>query len=251
MSIPKRVFIVPYRDREVHKVKFLEHMNSYLSDSNDWEIFFAHQCDNRPFNRGAMKNIGFLAIKRKYPQNYKDITFIFHDVDSYPRFKGMIPYNTHHGVVAHYYGYEFALGGMFAIKGNDFEKTGGFPNLWAWGLEDNIMRDRCSRAKLVIDRSCFFHISDQRICRLFDGFKRIYSQREISIYKYEKPDTIRDIRDINYEIKDNFINIKQFNVREKWQDLDYKTKDIRSGRKIKIQKGYSRKIWSMSNMFLK
>ena len=70
MSIPKRVVIVPYRVREVHKVKFLEHMNSYLSDSNDWEIFFAHQCDNRPFNRGAMKNIGFLAIKRKYPGKY-------------------------------------------------------------------------------------------------------------------------------------------------------------------------------------
>ena len=38
MSIPKRVFIVPYRDREIHKKKFLEHMNDYLSDSNDWEI---------------------------------------------------------------------------------------------------------------------------------------------------------------------------------------------------------------------
>ena len=34
-----------------------------------------------------------------------------------------------------------------------------------------------------------------------------------------------------------------------YDDIDYKTKDIRSGRKIKIERGYSRKIWSMSNMF--
>ena len=249
MSIPKRIFIIPYRDREIHKTKFIEHMRNYLSETDDWEFYFAHQCDNRPFNRGAMKNIGFLAIKKKYPNHYQNITFIFHDVDSYPRHKGMIPYTTQHGIVAHYYGYHFALGGIFAVTGKDFERTGGFPNLWAWGLEDNIMNDRCIKVGLTIDRSCFYHISDRRICRLFDGFKRIYSQREISKYKYEQPDNINMLSNINFNFNNNLINITSFNTIDKWEDIDYKTKDIRTGKKIKIERGYSRKIWSMNNMF--
>ena len=65
MSAPKKIFIVPYRNRVTHRSRFLERMSDYLKDESDWEIYFAHQCDERPFNRGAMKNIGFLAMKRK------------------------------------------------------------------------------------------------------------------------------------------------------------------------------------------
>ena len=117
-AVPKRVFIVPYRDRASHKTLFIKNITTLLEDesqTNPYEIYFAHQCDKRPFNRGAMKNIGFLAIKSKYPNDYKDITFIFHDIDTWPREKGLISYNTTPGVVSHFYGYLFALGCMFAI----------------------------------------------------------------------------------------------------------------------------------------
>ena len=76
-KVPKRVFIVPYRNRVQHKFFFSKYMSFILEDSDDYEIYFSHQCDARTFNRGATKNIGFLAVKEKYPEHYKNITFIF------------------------------------------------------------------------------------------------------------------------------------------------------------------------------
>jgi hypothetical protein len=44
--------------------------------STDYKIYFVQQCDTRDFNRGAMRNIGFLAIKNKYPNAFTDINSI-------------------------------------------------------------------------------------------------------------------------------------------------------------------------------
>jgi hypothetical protein len=161
--IPSRVFIIPYRDRPTQKNEFLSKIKNLLEDSAEslpYEIYFAHQCDKRPFNRGAMKNIGFLAIRKKYPNNYKNITFIFHDVDTWPTEKGLIDYDTSVGTIKHYYGYKFALGGIFAIKGIDFERSLGFPNFWGWGLEDNAINDKCKKLNIKIDRTIFYEIND-------------------------------------------------------------------------------------------
>ncbi len=63
--IPKLAFIVPYRDRKEHLTFFSVYMKHVLSDYDpkDYIVRFVHQKDGRPFNRGGMKNIGFLAIK--------------------------------------------------------------------------------------------------------------------------------------------------------------------------------------------
>ena len=250
MSIPTRVFIVPYRDRANHKAEFLKNMKILLEDLTDpYEIYFAHQCDSRPFNRGAMKNLGFIAIKNKYPNNYKDITFIFNDVDTYPCDKGLIDYITTAGKVKHYYGYNFALGGIFSIKGADFEKTKGFPNFWGWGLEDNIMNDRCVSAGLTIDRSCFYEIRDERINRPFDGFLRTISKRDANVYKYETPDNINDLINIKYTTQNEFINITNFECKMKHNEQVYYTYDIRHGNKILIDNKYKRRVWNMNKMF--
>jgi hypothetical protein len=177
LVIPKRVFIVPYRNRVQHKFFFSKYMSFILEDKDDYEIYFSHQCDARTFNRGATKDIGFIAIKNKYPEHYKDITFIFNDVDTIP-FNKIFDYETRHGTVKHYYGFKYALGGIVVIKGADFEKTNGFPCFWGWGMEDNAMQKRCDAFGLKVDRSIFYKIGSPEILQLFDGISRIISKKD-------------------------------------------------------------------------
>jgi hypothetical protein len=176
------VFIVPYRNRPEHKYFFSKYMSTLLGDKN-YEIYFIHQNDTRSFNRGGMKNIGFLSIKEKYP-NYKDINFVFNDVDTIP-FNDIFTYQTTEGVVKHYYGFEHALGGIVVIKGSDFEKINGFPNCWGWGSEDTSLQKRCIMHNLTIDRSDFKCIGNPQILQLFDGVERIINRSDYINVKYD------------------------------------------------------------------
>ena len=179
-TIPKRVFIIPYRDRKEQMYFFQKYSSLILDDIlKDSEIYFSHQYDNRPFNRGGMKNIGFLAIKSKYPNDYQDINFIFNDVDCIS-YKKLFPYETTQGVVAHYYGSIHTLGGIVVIKGSDFEKINGFPNFWSWSSEDNVLQERCIHYNLIIDRTNFYEIGSPEVLQLFDGMKRLLSKNDCS-----------------------------------------------------------------------
>ena len=250
MSIPNRVFIVPYRNRPAQKIEFSRRINSFLEDeasTSPFEIYFAHQTDDRPFNRGAMKNIGFLAMKNKYPHDYKNITFIFHDVDTWPCEKGLIDYNTTPGVVKHFYGVKFALGGMFAIKGVDFEKSQGFPNFWGWGLEDNVIQKRCLDIGLIIDRSNFFDMKDPKILRANDGLIRCVGKRDATVYKFETPDSITAIGNLTYTFQNDYINVSNFTCGAKHTDQEYYNYDIRGGNKVKTHPATFRRSWSMKS----
>ena len=175
---PKFVFIVPYRNRIQHKFYFSTYITAILKDTNvPYEIYFSHQCDARSFNRGGTKNIGFLAVKAKYPNHYKDMTFVFNDIDTLP-FSNIFDYQTIPGVVKHFYGFEYALGGIVSITGADFEATNGFPNFWGWGMEDNVLQTRCDRIGLQVDRSQFFPIGSPNILQLFDGVSRLINRKD-------------------------------------------------------------------------
>ena len=239
MVVPARIFIVPYRDRATHRRDLLDCLNKLLDGEDDWEIFFVHQQDARPFNRGAMKNIGFLVMRDRYPDHYRNITFIFHDVDTRPRYRGQFPYDTTRGVVAHYHGTYYALGGAFAIKGGDFERTLGFPNFWGWGLEDNTMQDRCIAAGLRIDRRNFVPLRDPGVARAFDGYVRMTSKHEAALYKYGTPDDIRSIRGLQVVPEaGGMLNVTRFEVGERHDQQPFETLDIRGGTRLHAERRF-------------
>ena len=244
VKIPKRVFIVPYRNRIQHKFFFSKYMSFILENDEDYEIYFTHQCDARTFNRGAIKDIGFMAVKNKYPQHYKDITFIFNDVDTIP-FTKIFDYETSHGVVKHYYGFKYALGGIVVMKGADFEKTNGFPCFWGWGMEDNALQKRCDAVGLKIDRSVFYNIGSPEILQLFDGISRIISKKDpwrgendngvdglrtISELKYTIDDKSENPNDNIFTVHNNkimFINVLTFITHIQFGSEEYYNYDLR------------------------
>jgi hypothetical protein len=118
-----------------------------------------------------------IEAKSKYPNDYKDITFVFNDIDTLP-FTSIFDYKTTHGVVKHFYGFQYALGGIVAMTGADFEKTNGFPSFWGWGMEDNVLQTRCEKVGLKIDRSQFFSIGSPDILQFFDGVSRLINRKD-------------------------------------------------------------------------
>ena len=200
-SVPKIVFIVPYRNRPQHKFFFSNYLTSIMdTTSTDYEVYFSHQCDARSFNRGATKNIGFLAIKDKYPNDYQNITFVFNDIDTIP-FAPIFDFETVPGIVKHFYGFKYALGGIVALKGADFEATNGYPNFWGWGMEDNVLQNRCDKIGLKIDRSQFYPIGSPNILHLFDGVTRVINKKDPWRATHDDGiDGLRTIHKLEYSI---------------------------------------------------
>lgn len=238
MSIPKLIFLIPYRNREQHKLHFEIYMKYIMEDydQNHYKIYFIHQCDNRNFNRGAIKNIGFLAIKNKYPNHYKNITLIFNDIDTLPYKKNLLNYETNIGTIKHFFGFNFALGGIVSITGNDFELIGGYPNLWAWGLEDNTLNYRAKSKNIKIDRSNFFPIFDPNIIHINDGKGKILCKEDAWRFKEKNLDTINDLKNINYDFNNEYINVKNFDTKSNPKNDHYYYSE--NNNKIIVDKKY-------------
>ena len=226
-KIPKIVFIIPYRDREHQKDFFSKHMKMILEDisKDDYKIYYIHQKDEREFNRGAMKNIGFIMLKNRYPNDYKNITLVFNDIDIMPLTKNFIDYNTVVGTVKHFYGFDYTLGGIVSMKAEDFERINGFPNYWTWGYEDNMLQKRVKNANINIDRSNYYPILNKQFLLLHDGFERTINRNEFNRYLQNVNEGIQSITNLFYAINEEtglvdvtnfqteYINVKSVNAK--------------------------------------
>ncbi len=241
-NTPDIIFIIPYRDRESQLNCFINHMTYILKDvSFKYEIIVCHQHDKRSFNRGAIKNLGFLYVKDKYPQAYKKITLVFNDVDTMPGKRDMFNYLTLKGYIKHFYGFQYTLGGIISICGEDFEKIKGFPNYWGWGFEDNILYNRSLKHNIIIDRSTFYKYNDLDVLQFFNGFDR---KSNIELYNnfinnkntktslIDEKNDFENIRNIQYNTKyiDNckkrlisytLVNFTSWDIPEKDDEIKY------------------------------
>lgn len=267
MTIPKIVFIIPYRNRAKEKLHFSVYMKYILEDYNedDYEIYYSHQMNDKPFTRGGTKNIGFLVIKEKYPNDYKNITFVFNDVDTVPSEKNMLNYITKKGIVKHFYGFTYTLGGIFSIVGEDFETCNGFPNLFGWGIEDNAMNDRVISNNIKIDRSVFYPIRSREIINIVGDTRRIINNKDPEEYNKRKLiDNLNTIKNLEYNIVNNLentkvnnskefiINIKKFDTLLNPLNDNFYVQDMFVDGKLHtnfLQKQRTREKWSM-NRFL-
>ena len=238
-GVPKYIFIVPYRDREPHRVFFSTYIYKIMEEipHEDWTFYFIHQNDKRPFNRGAMKNIGFLALKEAYPNHYKDIIFIFNDIDTLPYDKNILNYYTDYGVVKHFYGFQFALGGIFSIRGVDFERINGFPNYWAWGGEDNLINERAKQFGLTIDRSNFYTIGNKNILQFADGMKRLICRDELatSIMPNNTDGLTKLMNVVHVKYDDtHMIDVNSFDTYIHYSQLNFEEQSLDKVNKIRV-----------------
>jgi len=232
-STPKIVFIIPYRDREQQLHFFRRQMKHVLEDidEKDYEMYFIHQADKRSFNCGAMKNIGFLYVKQKYPQHYRSITLVFNDVDTMPFSKNFLQYPTSPGIVKHFYGFNYTLGGIVSITGYDFERVNGFPNFWGWGYEDNLLDKRVKEARIKIDRTQFYPFADKNILHFFDGLMKHVNSDDVRRYAKNTKEGWISIKNMDYEYDadTNMVNVTSFDTGIPENKKTAFTHDLRNG----------------------
>ena len=123
---------VPYRNREAHLKEFVPEVGKYLESKGiDYCMYFGHQCDDKLFNRGAMKNI---AAKHAFEDGCDYI--VWHDIDMIPEegtdyfFPEKTPIHiaTNISQMNYELKYQEYFGGAVIFSKEQVEKTNGYSN---------------------------------------------------------------------------------------------------------------------------
>jgi hypothetical protein len=152
-----------------------------------------------------------------------------------------LPISTH-GKIKHFYGFTFALGGLFSITGADFERIGGFPNFWGWGCEDNVIYDRAIQNGVYVDRSNFFKIGDMNILQLYDGSMRNICRKEAYLTKFNSvTESLFTIKNLKFDYNNNVTNagdcgvdVHHFDIQTDASSVKIESQNITTDTKIDI-----------------
>jgi len=154
--------LVPFRARGKHAFRkeqlsrFIKHIKSYMEtihSSVRYRIVIIEQDNNEQFNRGYLLNIGFVECEKRTSCYIK--YYIHHNCDLFPeiRERYFLDYSYPGPGVRDHFGYIGGLGGISIINRNAFKLINGFPNnCIVWGADDTIIKQRCERFKIKINR---------------------------------------------------------------------------------------------------
>jgi hypothetical protein len=150
--------VVPYRDRAEQLARLLSHIALYfqrdkIDKDQPYRITVVEQEPGRPFNAGALRNIGFLLTEAESDP------VCFHDVDYLPIWADYRPVNRPTRLVWHgaesvpidesarlfiNHRHELYFGGVVMMPTAVFRRLNGYSNdYWGWGYEDTDFRARC------------------------------------------------------------------------------------------------------------
>ena len=169
--------VVPFRARDAHLQRFVGHLRAYFARDKvareiPYSVLIIEQESGLPFNRGALKNIGFVLGRE-----HCDYT-AFHDVDYLPIWADYTFADTFTAIV--WYGAEWRpiipgrpwpctihdkssfFGGVVLVPNASFEHVDGYANsYWGWGYEDTDLANRFVAKKITPGRRTgTFHALD-------------------------------------------------------------------------------------------
>ncbi len=142
--------IVPYRNRRSHLNHFTTSIKNHFKLSKiDYELIIVEQSDDKPFNRGALLNIGVRKAKEL------ECTYIaLHDVDMLPLDVDYSPVDRPTHLATNFKSshekdqkriiFDEYFGGVTLFPINDYYHINGYSNkYWGWGYEDDDLLWRC------------------------------------------------------------------------------------------------------------
>ena len=188
MSQHKLGVCVPYRNRELHLNEFIPKVGKYLKDRNiNFQMYFAHQVDDKLFNRGATKNI---AAKHAFEDGCDYI--VWHDIDMIPEEDGGADYSypadaprhiaTQISQMDYELKYHEYFGGAVLFTKGQVEATNGYSNdYWDWGMEDDDLFWRCHKEGFLNVNYLNEPLKDQKYISFngVDSYAKIPYKREM------------------------------------------------------------------------
>ncbi|XP_046558088.1 beta-1,4-N-acetylgalactosaminyltransferase bre-4-like [Haliotis rubra] len=153
-SAQRLAVIIPYRDREENLKILLNNLHRVLQKQQaEYAIFVVEQESGTPFNRGLIKNIGYLEAQALCHFD----CFTFHDVDLVTESErntymcGTLA--VHHARRLNTWNYRvlytFLFGGVLTFNETYFSTINGYSNLYfMWGAEDDDLFERMRKKQL-------------------------------------------------------------------------------------------------------
>ncbi len=137
----EQTIITPYRNRPEHLFTFIEHMSARMPKM---PILIVEQCNDKPFNRGRLLNIGALESGTE--------ELIMHDIDMLPLFDAYEP--AFHAPVIQFAASKIQLrdylGGVTMFSADVFASIGGYHNDYFHRAEDNEMMFNLKRLRVPV-----------------------------------------------------------------------------------------------------